>query len=116
MNDTQTENIVKDLNNVAIDTTQTLVDAAYLAQQQSAQLVQAWFNTLSANQQQQREIATRLIQQAQEAQNLLQQYVGQSFRSGVSTFTNVAQNGARNAAEAVNNTAKAASQAGNSSN
>ena len=81
------EEVVNRMSNLAVESTQTLVDAAYLSQQQSAQLLQAWLNTLDATQKTQREIAAKLVKQAQEAQSLLQQFVRESLQSNVETFT-----------------------------
>ncbi|MBV9280903.1 MAG: hypothetical protein JOZ41_12545 [Chloroflexi bacterium] len=107
----QTDTAVDRMSNLAVESTQTLVDAAYLAQRQSAQLLQAWLNTLDTNQKQQREIATRLVQQAQEAQQLLQQYAQESFRSTVDTFARSAQTGFQQASSNLNSAAQQANTA-----
>lgn len=109
-NDT-TANMADRMNKLAVETTQTFIDAAYLAQRQSAQLLQAWLNTLDANQQEQRTIAARLIQQAQEAQNLLQQYVQESSRAGAEAFTKATQQGMNAAEQNVRRASQATSQA-----
>lgn len=102
MDTNSTDDTLNRMNKLASDTTQTLVDAAYLAQRQTADLVQAWLNTLDQTQQQQREIATRLVQQAQEAQTLLGQFVQDSARAGTQAFTSAAQTGADTATESMN--------------
>jgi len=79
------------MNALAVDATQTFIDAAYLAQRQSAQLLQEWLNTLDAGQKEQREIASQLIKQTKEAQELLQQYVQESSRAGAEVFTKSTQ-------------------------
>ncbi len=88
---TKTENVVDRMNTLAVESTQTLVDAAYLAQRQSAQLLQAWLNTLDESQKAQREIAATLVKQAQDAQSLLQEFVRESIQSNVETFTKTTQ-------------------------
>jgi len=111
MNTTETENVVNQMSTLAVESTQTLVDAAYLAQRQSAELIQAWLNTLNTNQQAQREIAARLVQQAQEAQTLLQQYVRESVRGSADTMTRATQAGLNQAGEAFNTAAQQTEQA-----
>jgi BMFP domain-containing protein YqiC len=81
------ENVTEQMSALAVEATQTFIDAAYLAQRQSAQLLQAWLNTLDAGQKEQREIASQLIKQTKEAQILLQQYVQESSRAGTGVFT-----------------------------
>ncbi|MGI8826376.1 MAG: hypothetical protein ACR2JC_12145 [Chloroflexota bacterium] len=88
------EDVTNRMNKLATESTQTLIDAAYMAQQQSAQLMQAWLNTLDANQQQRRDIATRLLRQSQEAQQVLQEYVQESMRAGTGAFNQAADAGA----------------------
>lgn len=105
-NTKENDTVVDRMNDLAVESAQTFVDAAYLAQRQSAQLLQAWMNSLDNTQQSQREIAGRLVQQAQEAQNLLQQYVQQSFRTGVDTVTRATQTGFQQASETVTNAAQ----------
>jgi BMFP domain-containing protein YqiC len=83
--------VTERMNALAVDATQTFIDAAYLAQRQSAQLLQAWLNTLDAGQKEQREIASQLIKQTKEAQELLQQYVQESSRAGAEVFTKSTQ-------------------------
>lgn len=102
MTTNDTENVVNQMNDLAVQTTQTLVDAAYLAQQQSGQLIQAWLDTLGTGQKQQREIATQLVKQTQEAQSLLGQYVQQSIRNTAGAYTNAAQTGFQTVSETVN--------------
>lgn len=111
MTTNETETVVNQMGNLAVESTQTLVDAAYLAQRQSAQLIQAWLSTLDANQKAQRDIATRLVQQSQEAQNLLQQYVRESVRSSADTFARATQAGINQATENFNAAAQQASSA-----
>ena len=111
MSKNQTENVVNQMNDLAVQSTQTLVDAAYLAQRQSAELIQAWLNTLDSNQKAQRDIATRLVKQSQEAQNLLQEYVRESVRSSADTMTNPTQAGLQQATESFNAAAQGASSA-----
>lgn len=81
------------MNSLAIDATQTFIDAAYLAQRQSAQLLQAWLNALDAGQQEQRDIASQLIKQSQEAQTLLQQFIQESSQLGADAFTRTTNKG-----------------------
>src|SRR5579859_3553348 len=81
------ENVTERMSALAVDATQTFIDAAYLAQRQSTQLLQGWLNTLDAGQKEQREIESKLIKQTQEAQNLLQQYVQETSRVGAEAFT-----------------------------
>ena len=106
---TQTEQVVNRMNDLAVETTQTLVDAAYLAQKQSAQLLQAWLGTLDSSQQAQRDVASRLVKQAQEAQNLLQQFVQQTFQANFDTLNRTAQSGFRQASDTMNTSAQQAS-------
>ncbi len=101
MKTNQGENVADRMTNLAAESTQTLIDAAYLAERQSAQLLEAWLNTLDASQQQQREIAAKLVRQAQEAQQLLQQYVQESFRAGIEAFTQTTQTGFQQARQNV---------------
>lgn len=103
---TKNETAADRINTLAVEATQTLVDAAYLAQRQSAELLQAWLNTLDAGQKQQREIAARLVQQAQEGQRLLQQYVQESVQTNVDTFTKATQAGFKQVNEAVSTVAE----------
>jgi len=93
MNTNEGEEIRNRMTDLATESTQTFIDAAYLAERQSAQLLEAWMNTLDTSQKQQREIAAKLVRQAQEAQQLLQQYVQESFRAGVDAFTHTTQTG-----------------------
>jgi hypothetical protein len=81
------ENVTERMSALAVDATQTFIDAAYLAQRQSAQLLQAWLNTLDPGQKEQRAIASQLIKQTTEAQDLLQKYVQESSRAGAGVFT-----------------------------
>jgi hypothetical protein len=97
MNTNQNEEIRNRMTDLATESTQTFIDAAYLAERQSAQLLEAWMNTLDASQKQQREIAAKLVRQAREAQQLLQQYVQESFRAGVDAFTQTTQTGTQQA-------------------
>lgn len=96
---TQTETVLEQLNTLAIESSRTFVDAAYLAQRQSAELAKAWLNTLSSTQETQRDIYGRWIRQAQEAQGLWQELVREYVRSGGDTFARVARNGATAARE-----------------
>ncbi|GAC1320250.1 MAG: hypothetical protein NVS2B16_08410 [Chloroflexota bacterium] len=96
MDKTQTENVSNRMNDLALESTQTLIDAAYLAQRQSAQLIQAWLNTLDANQQQSRDVAGKLLQQSQEAQKLLQEYVRDTVRTNADAFNQASQAGYAN--------------------
>jgi hypothetical protein len=112
MTDKQTDTVVDRFNSLAVESTQTLVDAAYLAQRQSAQLLQAWLNTLDASQKSQREIATTLVKQAQEAQRLLQQYVRDSLQSNVETFTKTTQAQFKQAANNFNTVTEQVNAAG----
>jgi hypothetical protein len=90
---TEKQTVVDQMNRLVAESTQTLVDAAYLAQRQSAELLQAWLNTLGSNQQAQREIAAKLVQQSQEAQKLLQQFVRETAQANVESFTKATQAG-----------------------
>jgi hypothetical protein len=87
------------MNELAVETTQTFIDAAYLAQRQSTELLQAWLRTLDASQQEQREIASKLIRQTQEAQSLLQQFAQQSVQASANAFSTAAQTGLNTASE-----------------
>lgn len=88
-----TENVTERMSALAVDATQTFIDAAYLAQRQSTQLLQAWLTTLDAGQKEQREIASQLIKQTQEAQTLLQRYMQESSPAGTGVFTKTTQTG-----------------------
>ncbi len=115
MTNNSNQDVVNQMDTLAQQTTQTLVDAAYLAQRQTAELVQAWLNTLDQNQQQQRDIATQLMQQAQEGQRLLRQFVQETARSSTEAFKNAAQTGANtmsNAAQTGADTMSNAAQSG----
>lgn len=112
MDDTETENVTKRMNDLALESTQTFIDATYLAQRQSAQLIQAWLNTLDNNQQQSRDVATRLLQQAQEAQSLLQQYVRDTVRANADALGQATQAGFTTMAQGFNQTAQQAATAG----
>ncbi|HEX8992097.1 MAG TPA: hypothetical protein VF784_10515 [Anaerolineales bacterium] len=93
------DNVTERMNALASDVTQTFIDAAYLAQRQSAQLLQAWLQTLDSGQREQREIATQLIKQTQDAQALLRDYVQESSRAGTEAFTKAARTGAQTVSE-----------------
>lgn len=109
MNTNDAQTAANQMNQLAVDATQTLVDAAYLAQRQSAELLQAWLNTLSSNQEEQRQLAAKLVQQSQEAQQLLQRFVQESTRSGISAFNAAAQSGFNTASETINRASEQAS-------
>jgi hypothetical protein len=91
MSTNQPESTTDRLNRLAMESTQTLIDAAYLAQRQSADLLRAWLNSLDATQQQQRDIATKLVEQTQEAQHLLRDFVRESTRASLDVATRASQ-------------------------
>lgn len=66
-------------SDLAIESAQSLVDSAYLAQRQALQLNQAVLNTIEANHQATRDLAGKLVRQTLEGQGLWWQFVRESF-------------------------------------
>jgi hypothetical protein len=62
--------IIDRMNDLVAESTKNTLDAAFLAQSQSAQFAQTWLNTLTANQESTRAIATKMVRDAQQAQSL----------------------------------------------
>lgn len=79
------------INDLAVETTQTLLDSAYLAQKQNAQLVNSWLSVLEANHKETRNLVAQLMRQTQEAQSLWVRYTQDAFRTNVETFTRTTQ-------------------------
>jgi hypothetical protein len=89
-------------NDLAIESAQSVVDSAYLAQRQNAEFLQSWLQALEANQQRTRELAGKLIGQMQEGQSLWLQFSQELFRNNLEAFTKAAQAQAEEAAERLN--------------
>lgn len=62
--------IVNQLNTLAVQSAQTVADAALLAQKQNVQALQAIVTTIEANQQTAGRLTARLVEQTREAQQL----------------------------------------------
>lgn len=62
--------VVRRTNRVAVQSMETLVEGAYLAQRQSTALGQAMLNAMDAQQQASQDLSRKLVGQMVEAQNL----------------------------------------------
>ena len=69
-------------NHLVVESAQTVLDGAYLAQRQNAQLFQSWYGAIEGNHQASRDIVGKLFKQGQEVQNLWLQYWQDSFQEG----------------------------------
>jgi polyhydroxyalkanoate synthesis regulator phasin len=96
---------------VTADSTQILWDSAALAQKQNAQLVQQWLETVEASQAASRDLATRLLAQAQNAQNLWLEFVQESYRTNMDVLSKLAQGQIKEAGERVESFARQANGA-----
>ncbi len=99
-------NVIDRINQLNQETTKDLIDGAFMAQQQNAQLVQSWFNILNANQQATRNLGVKLVQQAQEAQNLWLKLGQEMVRANTEAATQVSQAGFQNMSETINNVSR----------
>jgi len=104
------KDITNRLNDLVVETAQTTLDGAYLAQRQNAQLVQSWYHAFEANQQASRDIVGKLFKQGQEAQNLWFRFAQESFRT---TAENVARTSESQLREMSEHVATASRQAAN---
>jgi hypothetical protein len=78
------------INDLAIESTQTVLDTASFLQRQNAALIESWFNTLEANQKTGRELARKAMKQAQEARALWLQYTQDNVKVTTETFARAA--------------------------
>jgi hypothetical protein len=99
-------NVIDRINELNQETTKDLIDGAFMAQQQNAQLVQSWFNILNANQQATRNLGVKLVQQAQEAQNLWLKLGQEMVRANTEAATQVSQAGFQNMNQTINNVSR----------
>lgn len=99
-------NVIDRINELNQETTKDLIDGAFLAQQQNAQLVQSWFNILNANQQATRNLGVKLVQQAQEAQNLWLKLGQEMVRANTEAATQVSQAGFQNMNQTIDNVSR----------
>ncbi len=99
-------NVIDRINELNQETTKDLIDGAFMAQQQNAQLVQSWFNILNANQQATRNLGVKLVQQAQEAQNLWLKLGQEMVRANTEAATQVSQAGFQNMHQTINNVSR----------
>ena len=110
-------NVTDRINNLTVETAETWLDGASLIQKQNAAFVDAWFGAVEANQKTARDLTTRAIKQAQEAQALCFQYAQDSYRAGFEKVADLSSIGLKVAGEQVetvtrqgaNNTRKAES-------
>jgi hypothetical protein len=89
------------INDLVIESTQTALDGAYLAQRQNAQLLQSWYQAFEGNQQASRDIVGRLIKQGQEGRALWLQWVQASYRATAENFAHTAESQLREASEQI---------------
>ena len=78
------------LNTLAIESTQTMIDAAHAAQKQNAQLFQSWYETLEKTQHSNRQLAVTLLKQGQEMQQLWFEVFRESLRTATDTAVKTA--------------------------
>lgn len=105
-------NVIDRINELNQETTKDLIDGAFLAQQQNAQLVQSWFNTLNANQQATRNLGVKLVQQAQEMQNLWLKLGQEMIHANTEAATQVSRAGFQNMNQTIDNVSRQAKNAG----
>lgn len=105
-------NVIDRINELNQETTKDLIDGAFLAQQQNAQLVQSWFNILNANQQTTRNLGVKLVQQAQEMQNLWLKLGQEMIHANTEAATQVSQAGFQNMNQTIDNVSRQAKNAG----
>jgi len=91
------------INDLTVESTNTLVDGLFQTQAQSVTLAQAVLNTLVQNQQTNQALATAVVRQAQEAQKLWLQLAQESARTAGDTFAQATRAQADRAGETVNN-------------
>jgi hypothetical protein len=91
------------LNDLAVESTQTMFETANFLQKQNAALIQSWFSTMEANEKNGRELLRKAMKQTQEAQTLWLDYVRESFRDTTETFTRVAGSQLRGFTERMEN-------------
>lgn len=94
-------NTIDSLNTLSLETFQTAIDSAYLVQKQTAQLTEQWHAVLESNQKANRELATTLARQSQEAQSLWFQLFQESFRTTVDTVAKAGATQLENVSERV---------------
>lgn len=76
-----TTSTINRMNDLAVETTNTVVEGALLAQRQGVAVAQSVLNNLQQNQEANRTIATTMIKQAQEAQQLWAELAQESVRT-----------------------------------
>ncbi|HLJ68113.1 MAG TPA: hypothetical protein VKX16_12200 [Chloroflexota bacterium] len=82
--------VTERLNTLTIETTQTLIDSAYAAQKQNAELFQTWYEAVEKTQKTNRDLAVKLMKQSQELQDLWLKAFRESVRTTTNNFVKVA--------------------------
>ena len=104
-NTTAINDIINRFNDLAVESTHTLIDSSLNAQRQGISTLKNVLNATQESQSANREIANRVVRQAQTAQSLWFQFAQEAFRTNLDTFnrtSNQAVNNATETAEAVN--------------
>jgi len=104
-NTTAINDIINRFNDLAVESTHTLIDSGLNAQRQGISTLQNVLNATQESQSANREIANRVVRQSQTAQSLWFQFAQEAFRTNLDTFnhtSNQAVNNATETAEAVN--------------
>ncbi|GAC1332843.1 MAG: hypothetical protein NVSMB22_25050 [Chloroflexota bacterium] len=93
------------INDLTIESTNTLLDAVLQAQSQSVTVAQSIVSTLEQNQKANRNLITSMFRQAQEAQKLWIQLAQESTRTTTETFTRLGREQVSRATETFSNAA-----------
>ncbi len=104
-NTTAINDIFNRFNDLAVESTHTLIDSSINAQRQGISTLQNVLNATQESQSANREIANRVVRQAQTAQGLWFQFAQEAFRTNLDTFNRTSDQAVNNAtetAEAVN--------------
>lgn len=99
------------MNDLTVESTNTLVDGLFQMQAQSVALAQSVLNTVVQNQQTNRDLTHTMIQQTQEAQKLWYQLAQESARAATDAFAQASRQQVDRATETMNNVAAQAASA-----
>ncbi|MGI8825336.1 MAG: hypothetical protein ACR2JC_06800 [Chloroflexota bacterium] len=98
------------MNDLAIESTNSIIDTVVLAQKQGVTIAQSMLSVVEQNHEANHNLATTIARQTQEAQNLWMQLARESMRNATSVFAQVSEaqvNRVNETVNAVNNTSPA---------